>query len=86
MEIQRLNNPQNLKRDLLNLPITTHNGVKYRTFTQVSKLVDNGACQCYKDCNCSDRRGDVTISKITWYRQLRHDNTGKCFYLIPRNK
>lgn len=86
MEIIRLNNPQNLNRDLTSLDIVTINNIKYRTFTQISKHVYSGSCQCFKDCNCSDKKGQVKIIKTTWYRKLIHDNTNKCFYNIPHNK
>jgi hypothetical protein len=81
---QKITNPKcHLKMDLEALDIVEIKGEKYRFFTTTFKHVNDGSCQCYKDCNCSELKGEVTVRTTTWYRNLKFDGTDKCFYSEP---
>ena len=80
---ERLLNPKTLNIELEALQITIIDGVSYRIFTKKYTSIDNGSCQCYKDCDCSSRAGTVTNTEITWYRNIKFDGTDKCFYSEP---
>jgi len=80
---ERLLNPKTLNIELEALQITIIDGVSYRIFTKKYTSIDNGSCQCYKDCNCSSKRGTITNTEITWYRNIKFDSTDKCFYSEP---
>jgi len=81
---ERLLNPvKSIGVDMLNLPIKNVDGQDYRVHFMTYKKVDDGSCQCFKDCNCSENRGKITITEITWYRNVKFDNTDKCFYSEP---
>ena len=80
---RRLTNPKRIKINLLCLPIEEHEGGEYRVFNQTVSSVDDGSCQCYKDCDCSDRQGEVTKTETTWYRSIDFDGTDKAFYSEP---
>ena len=82
----RLLHPRNRWKHLVleELPIEIIDGIAYRTKTVTSKSVDSGSCQCYKDCDCSSKKGDITHHTIKWHRRKSLDNTEKCFYSIPK--
>lgn len=80
---ERLLNPKRLNIELEALQLTIVDGVSYRTFTKQYTSVDDGSCQCYKDCDCSSKAGTITNTKITWYRNIKFDGTDKCFYSEP---
>lgn len=80
---ERLLNPKILKINLEALKIIIIDNVSYRTFTEKFTKIDDGRCQCYHDCDCSSRKGEVTNIKINWYRNIKFDGTDKCFYSEP---
>jgi hypothetical protein len=80
---ERLLNPKRLKTDLKSLDVVSIDSVDYRTFTVKSTSVNDGICQCYHNCNCSDLKGNITHHSVTWYRNIKFDNTDKCFYSEP---
>lgn len=80
---ERLLNPKRLNFPLDSLAIVFFDGVPYRTFTEKHILIDDGMCQCYKDCDCSERKGKVTETSTVWYRNVAFDGTDKCFYSEP---
>ena len=49
----------------------------------VKEVFDNGACQCFKDCDCAADKGKRTEKIKIWYRNIKFDDTGKCFYSEP---
>ncbi|MCA9750301.1 MAG: hypothetical protein KC414_14420 [Romboutsia sp.] len=79
----RLLNPKQLGLDLESLPIITINNEQFRHFTKKYTHINDGKCQCFKDCDCAKNKGKITITKITWYRNIKFDGTDKCFYSIP---
>ena len=81
---RRLTNPKRLKNiDLETLEIVEIDDSKYRMFITEHKHIDDGSCQCYKDCDCSERRGSITNTETTWYRNIDFDGTDKSFYSEP---
>lgn len=86
MDYLRILHPKNRWKHLIleELPTEFVDGIEYRIHHTVNKVRNTGSCQCYKDCNCSDRAGEVTITKHKWFRRRSLDNTEKCFYSIPK--
>lgn len=79
----RLLNPKQLGIDLESLSTITVNNNEFRYFTKKYTHIDDGKCQCFKDCDCYKNKGKVTITEITWYRNTKFDGTDKCFYSEP---
>lgn len=81
---ERLLNPKNIKEiDLLSLKIITFLDEQYRVFKQTKIERTPYGCQCYKDCNCSDNYGKEKTIKKVWFRNIKFDDTDKCFYSEP---
>ena len=80
---ERLLNPHRLKLNFSILPIVEADGEKYRMFSQTIVSIATGSCQCFKDCDCAADKGKRTETIMTWYRNVKFDDTGKCFYSEP---
>ena len=80
---ERLLNPNKLKLNFSILPIVEVDNEKYRLFSQTNVSIATGGCQCFKDCDCAADKGKRTEKIKIWYRNIKFDDTGKCFYSEP---
>jgi hypothetical protein len=80
---ERLTNPKRFMKDIESLPTEVIDGEEYRVRVHEYSTVNNGSCQCFKDCDCSELKGKVTSHRNVWYRNIRFDGTDKCFYSKP---
>lgn len=83
---ERFTNPKNTNKDLEALPIANYNNQKYRYFIETTKKTLDGSCQCFKDCNCAEQKGNTVVENRIWYRHIELDGTDKCFYSRPYYK
>lgn len=80
---ERFTNPKKLNKNLEALPIAIYDGEKYRYFIETNQKILTGSCQCFKNCDCANQRGEILTENKIWYRHISFDGTDKCFYSRP---